>query len=210
MKLDFALVEQYQQWLARGEILAYPTETVWGLGVDIRFPQAIEAIYELKGRAEAKSISLLVRDLKMAKSYAHFTRPMEIFCSLFWPGPVTLVLPVIAATVPESIHRGSGYVGLRRSSHPFVRALMRSQPYPITTTSANLSGTPPARHQGELAWLEGMAHRVEWPDPCIGSGSTVVKISATGEFHCLRHGDFPIEPLLLIAEQSGLKVNLPG
>jgi len=174
--------------LESGGILAYPTETVWGLGADIRFPKSLEKIFEIKGRNEAKAMSVLVKDNYQAKQLAHVTPKIEKFLEVFWPGPVTFVLRC-KASVPTVISGDTGYVGLRCSSHPFVRGLFRTFNGVITTTSANPTGQSAALKREDLSWLPGEVLCVDWMEPlAVSAASTVVKIT-DDKLECLRQGD---------------------
>ncbi len=191
-------LDLFCQALNEGEMIAYPTETVWGLGVDIRFEKAIEALFALKGRSSQKSVSLLVSDVSMAKQLAEIDPQTEHLIHLFWPGPVTFVLPA-KKTVPSSIHGGTGFVGLRRSNHIFVRKLFEKYDHPITTTSLNQSGEPAARSFEETQWLPSEVKVVPWSEQLTGCGSSVVRIQGRA-IACLRRGDFDMELFRRMAE----------
>ncbi|MEQ1875964.1 MAG: L-threonylcarbamoyladenylate synthase [Bdellovibrionia bacterium] len=185
--------------LAAGKVLAYPTETVWGLGADIKFPHAVERIFDLKGRAETKAVSLLVSGVDMARTVADFDVRIEKILYAFWPGPVTFVLPA-TDEVPEVVHGGTKFVGLRCSSHPFIIRLMTAYPRPITTTSANPAGQKPAQSAAELDWLPAGVLRADWPGQTpTAKGSTVAKIVGR-KIEVLREGDIPSSLILRMAE----------
>lgn len=177
-----------KEHLEKGGILAYPTETVWGLGADIRFPKSLERIFEIKGRSESKAMSVLVRDIYQAKELSHITPRIEKFLEMFWPGPVTFVIEA-KDSVPKVITGETGAVGLRCSSHPFVRGLFKFFDGALTTTSANVSGQSAALKKEDLSWLPGEVLCVDWVEPLSTSpGSTVVKITKN-KLECLRRGD---------------------
>lgn len=184
------MIKMCRTALASGRVLAYPTETIWGLGADIKFRAAVESIYDIKGRDAAKAMSILVGDIGMARECAVFDAPIERLMHAFWPGPVTFVLPA-REIVPEAVHGGTGFVGLRLSNHPFVFELMKAYPSPITTTSANRSGEKPAQSMDELDWLPPAVARATWPGKTDSTkGSTVVRI-ANGKLGVLREGAVP-------------------
>jgi L-threonylcarbamoyladenylate synthase len=137
--------------LARSGIVAYPTETVYGLGVDARDAAAIAALLELKGRDEGRGISLLVTDLDMASTLLYGEPPEDAvaLATRFWPGPLTIVLPA-AESVADALRGPSGGVGLRCSSDAWATALVQRLGAPLTSTSANTSGAPPARSAAEV------------------------------------------------------------
>ena len=182
-----------KEHLEKGGILAYPTETVWGFGADIRFSKSLERIFEIKGREAVKAMSVLVKDNYQAKRLAVVTPKTEKFLEMFWPGPVTFVLKA-KESVPPVITGDTGFVGLRCSSHAFVRGLFKTFDGVITTTSANRSGEPPALRREDLSWLSengfGEVLCVDWTEPlAVSPGSTVVKIDEAGKLECLRQGD---------------------
>ena len=139
MKTVSSLFQTYLNHLKRGKILAYPTETVWGLGVDALNKGALESLYALKKRERDKPVSLLVRNLAKAKELAFVSSSVEKLIQVFCPGPFTFVLPLRDKSLMH-VCGGRDFISLRFSSHPFVTRLVWSYPNPITTTSMNLSG----------------------------------------------------------------------
>lgn len=145
--------DDVHQHLEGGGIIAYPTETVWGIGVLFDNERALESLIELKGREVSKGVSLLVSDFYMANEIAQIdSEEVKRFLQIVWPGPLTAVLPAKDFVSPV-IHGGTGYVGLRLSSHPLVSRLMGVLQKPLTTTSANKSGEDPALSEDDLYWL---------------------------------------------------------
>jgi len=134
--------------LRRGAVMLYPTETVYGLGCDVRNEKALAKIYALKGRSRGKPFIVLVKDLRMARRIARFSLGAERLARKFWPGPLTLVLPLRKGALPARFFGKS--VALRVSPHPFVRKLFRHIGFPLVSTSANHSGKPSVRSVGEL------------------------------------------------------------
>lgn len=185
------LVKNYCEHLKAGGILAYPTETVWGLGVDISNTAAIKKLFELKGRDTSKAISVLVGNIYEARRIAEIEPACERLMNVFWPGPVTFVVKA-KKNIPMEITGGTGFVGLRCSNHPFVMDLVRELGCGITSTSANKSGEPPAQELlALLRWLPKDVLKVDWQEDRHGlesKGSTVVKI-ADGQLSLLRQGD---------------------
>ncbi|MDO8582179.1 MAG: L-threonylcarbamoyladenylate synthase [bacterium] len=127
--------------LRRGGVVVYPTETSYGIGVDSTKSGAVAKIFRIKGREEGKPLSVLMASKVMAKQYAFFSQDAERLWNAFLPGALTLrVSPKIGAKFPCA--RADGTVGIRVSSHPFARALVRMYGKPITATSANLANEP--------------------------------------------------------------------
>jgi len=147
--------------LACGGVVAYPTETVYGLGVDARNAAAIAQLIELKGRDAGLGLSLLVSGMDMAVSLLAERPPPQalLLAERFWPGPLTIVLPA-AASLASELRGPSGGVGLRCSSDPWASALVARFAAPLTSTSANRSGAEAARSAGEVrAAFAGAAER---------------------------------------------------
>jgi L-threonylcarbamoyladenylate synthase len=185
------VIDKVVSHLKSGGIIAYPTETVWGLGVDISNNDALKKLFGLKGRDTTKAISVLVGNIYQAKELAEIDSKMEKLFSLFWPGPVTFVAKAKPG-VPTEITGGSGFVGLRCSNHPFVAKLVSQLGTSITSTSANKSGEAPAQDEESLLkWLPSDVLRVQWREDrkgFVSLGSTVVKIEGR-ELKLLRQGD---------------------
>jgi L-threonylcarbamoyladenylate synthase len=135
--------------LRAGEVVVYPTETFYGIAADAFEPEALERIFEIKGRDTAKTIALIAHDA--AAAFAIAREVPEIarrLSAVFWPGPLTIVMPARSG-IPNALVGPDGGVGIRVSSHPIARALAYGLGRPITATSANRSGQAPARTIGE-------------------------------------------------------------
>ena len=135
--------------LKRGDVIVFPTETLYGLGADALNGAAVEKVFELKGRDPANPISVLVADRAMLYTIVQEVPPLaEQLIVEFWPGPLTLVLPA-KKTLSHRLANVSGGVGVRISSQPLATQLVRELGKPITATSANPSGQNPARRIDE-------------------------------------------------------------
>ncbi|MGZ6175428.1 MAG: L-threonylcarbamoyladenylate synthase, partial [Candidatus Binataceae bacterium] len=130
--------------LAAGEAIVYPTETFYALGVDALSLRALDRLFAIKGREPGKPVALIAADTAMAFAVAREV-PVQacVLAQAFWPGPLTLVLPA-RAEIPAPLVGTDGGVGVRVSSHPIARALAAGLRSPLTATSANLAGQPPA------------------------------------------------------------------
>ena len=170
--------------LRDGGVVAFPTETVYGLCVDPDNPEAVKRLYELKGRDAGKACAYLLGDIEDARSLSpEFPRPARRLADSFWPGPLTLVVPGT---------RPGRRVGMRLPSVPVARALARQFGRPLLQTSANVSGEPAAlnaagimRSFGDRIDLLLDAGRAEG-----GTGSTVVACDGP-KFEILREGAIP-------------------
>jgi L-threonylcarbamoyladenylate synthase len=125
--------------LKGGGIIAYPTDTTFGIGCDISFVNSIRRIQEIKGRDIKKAMSIACSNLQMAKKYADISNLPEQFLEKIFPGPVTLLLAK-TDSVSDTITGGSRKVGLRMPDYPELLELIAALDHPIITTSANLSG----------------------------------------------------------------------
>jgi len=144
------------RWLRTGGLVAYPTETVWGLAADVRSAKGVERLERWKGRGQRQPISVLIENADAADALGfELGQQARRLADAFWPGPLTLIVPrsevlaEAAAPFAKGIARQDGAVGLRCSSHPLAtalaRRLTREGAAPITATSLNRSGEPAAR-----------------------------------------------------------------
>ena len=132
--------------LKAGQIIAYPTEGVWGLGCDPSNRSAMTRLAELKQRPLEKGVILIAADLSQVEYLlAPLAADMRATAENLWPGFVTCLLPDLAGQVPEWIRGRHTSVAVRVSRHPPVEALCRAFGGPIVSTSCNPSGRPPAR-----------------------------------------------------------------
>jgi L-threonylcarbamoyladenylate synthase len=181
--------------LRRGEIVAYPTETFYGLAVDASDELALARLRELKGRAE-KAFSVLVVGAEMLAGLVE--PPSEKARALmerYWPGALTLALPARAG-VPAALV-ADGCVAVRESPHPLARALVRAFGGPITATSANLAGAPPATTPEEVAaGLGGRCVVLPGGTTAGGAPSTLARVRGN-RIEVLRPGAVNIAPELL-------------
>jgi L-threonylcarbamoyladenylate synthase len=139
-----AALEEAVQVLRAGEILAYPTETVYGLGVDPFNPDALEKLYHCKGRAESDPVLMVISEPTQLGALVENISPEAQACiDAFWPGPLSLLFPR-ENNLPEMLSAGTDWVCVRCPGNDFTRSLCRAFGGAITSTSANLSGKPPA------------------------------------------------------------------
>jgi L-threonylcarbamoyladenylate synthase len=131
--------------LRRGEIIAYPTEAVWGLGCDPQNEQAVLNLLALKQRDYEKGMILVAADMEQFADYLRpLTAPQRQLLSESWPGPHTWIVPDLEHHVPQWVRGQYHSVALRVSAHPLVTALCQAFGGPIVSTSANPQGQPPA------------------------------------------------------------------
>ncbi|HMP00927.1 MAG TPA: L-threonylcarbamoyladenylate synthase [Gemmatales bacterium] len=165
--------------LLRGGLVAFPTETVYGLGADATSAAAVERIYLAKGRPHRNPIIVHVADTAVAQPLVtHWPEAAARLASRFWPGPLTLVLPRSAA-VPDVVSGGGPTVAVRVPAHPVALALLEAVQRPLAAPSANRSNRlSPTRAEHVLAELSGRIDAVLDGGPCPGGiESTVVDLS---------------------------------
>jgi L-threonylcarbamoyladenylate synthase len=130
--------------LGRGEVIVFPTETLYGLGADALNFAAVDKVFQLKGRDRNNPIPVLVSDLVMLETLVTEISPLaKKLMARFWPGPLTLVLPA-RGDIPQPLVNATGGIGVRISSQTMASTLVRLLGRPLTATSANPSGQPPA------------------------------------------------------------------
>ncbi len=177
--------------LARGGVVAFPTESSFGLAVDALDERALARLWAVKGRPEGKPPPLLVDGEAMAQTLVREVPPRaRAWMAAHWPGGLTLVLPARDGLPAPLVERG--YVGVRVSAHPTAAALVRAFGRPITATSANRSGEPPALTASACASL---AVDVVLDGEAGGApASTVVRVHPDDRFEVLRPGPVALDP----------------
>jgi len=136
--------------LSSGGLVAFPTETFYGLGAHALDPAAVRRIFEVKGRPETKPLLVLVDSIKMAESLAEeISDAARDLMAKHWPGPLTLVFKA-TASVPNELTVGTGTIGMRIPRHPVAFGLIRAAGFPVTAPSANLSGAEPPTMAAEV------------------------------------------------------------
>jgi L-threonylcarbamoyladenylate synthase len=176
-----AAVRQAVELLRAGELVALPTETVYGLAANALDAQAVSRIFEVKGRPARNPVIVHVAGTAMARScVALWPALAERLATAFWPGPITLVLPR-AGVIPEAVTAGGWTVGVRWPNHPFIEAVIRGCGFPLAAPSANLSNrlSPTnARHvQQQLG--DKIPLIVDGGQSPVGIESTVLDVSVS-------------------------------
>jgi L-threonylcarbamoyladenylate synthase len=161
--------------LARGRLVAFPTETVYGLGADATNGEAVAAIFAAKGRPQFNPLIVHVADSAAAHRQAQFSPLAEKLAAAFWPGPLTLVLPRRAdATVSLLVSAGLDTVALRMPDHPLATALLRAADRPLAAPSANSSGRITATSAAHVA--QELGSKV---DMILDGGATPLGLEST-------------------------------
>jgi L-threonylcarbamoyladenylate synthase len=174
--------EEAAQLLRQGEVIAFPTETVYGLGGNVFSDVAIRKIFTAKGRPSDNPLIVHVAHDKQWKSWVrdvpeYAYRLMEVF----WPGPLTLILPVVPGSLSSIVTAGLNTVGIRMPDHPVSLNLIEAAGFPLAAPSANRSGRPsPTRAKHVIEDLSGQIAGILDGGPTgVGLESTV--IDATGQ-----------------------------
>jgi L-threonylcarbamoyladenylate synthase len=172
-------VEQGISILREGGIVAFPTDTVYGLGAALNLPQAVARVYEVKGRAKNMPLPLLLADKSQIEEVAEAVPPLaRLLAEKFLPGGLTMVL-FKSKSVPDSVSGRGKTVAIRIPAHPVPLALARGVGTPIIGTSANLSGQPSALTAEEVyAQLDGRVDLIIDGGRCPGGReSTIVDLT---------------------------------
>jgi len=143
-------IKSIAQFLKMPGVMAFPTDTFYGLGTDCFSPEKIRRIYQIKKRKMEKPIPLIIAEVEEAKRIAGEIPPL--FWSLaeeFWPGPLTLVLKA-SPGLPQELLGHSQAIGVRLPAVPWLRELVREAGFPLTATSANLSGEKEINHPEKI------------------------------------------------------------
>ena len=150
-------IEKAAEILAKGGLVAFPTETVFGLGADASDDFAVAKIYEAKGRPSFNPLIVHVSDVGMAKRLVEWNDQADHLARAFWPGPLTLVLPMRTdAGVSKLVSAGLPTVAIRIPRHPIAQSMLRAFGGPVAAPSANLSGKiSPTRADHVLNGLDG-------------------------------------------------------
>jgi L-threonylcarbamoyladenylate synthase len=191
-KPDAAAVDEVIRILQTGGIIAYPTETFYGLGCDAENESAIEKIYQIKGRSFTAPLSVIVGN-KNDALYLIENIPPEgrILMETFWPGPLTLIFQA-SDRVPPRLTAHTGKIGLRISSHLIATRIANALGRAVTATSANLSGAPESVSAAQVVQtigkrLDAVVDAGQTPG---GKGSTIIDMTASPPT-LLREGVIP-------------------
>lgn len=186
--------------IRRGELVAFPTETVYGLGADGLNVAACQKIFAAKGRPSDKPLSLHVASLEMVEQVAKISAQAEKLFAAFCPGALTIILPK-NKIVSDFVTGGLPSVGIRFPANDVALELIRLAGCPIAAPSANLSSLPPPKTAQEV--FDNLSGRVEVildGGQCqFGVSSTIIDLT-TAEPKILRHGAIPAENLLEVLQ----------
>src|SRR5271163_3723845 len=193
-------VRRAVELLQSGQVVALPTETVYGLAANALDEKAVARIFEIKGRPRLNPVIVHVASLEMAnRCVSNFPPLAEQLARAFWPGPLTLVLPR-AQAIPKIATAGGETVGIRWPSHPLIQAVIRECGFPLAAPSANLSNQiSPTNAQHVRAQLAGKIPLiVDGGQSQVGIESTVLDLTVSPP-RILRPGMIHAESLAAVA-----------
>jgi L-threonylcarbamoyladenylate synthase len=179
LKADSRGIQKAAQIILQGGLVAFPTETFYGLAGEAGNEAALEKIFRVKGREEGKPLLLLAADKSWLPGLVQEVPPLaERLIDGFWPGPLTLVFKA-SPQISPLLTANTGKIGIRVSSHSVARALVQAVGRPITGTSANLSGQPSTSSAQEVFQSLGknLEAILDGGRTAGGRGSTVLDIS---------------------------------
>jgi L-threonylcarbamoyladenylate synthase len=187
---DDAAITAAAQLLHAGQIVAIPTETVYGLAADAQNADAVAHIYAAKGRPDFNPLIVHVRDRKAAEKLGVFNATAQALAEAFWPGPLTLVVPLqLGAPVARAVTAGLPTIAIRCPAHPVMQALLLKSDLSLAAPSANPSGgISPTQADHVLTGLGGAVPMILDGGPCsAGLESTIVAVRDDG-WQVLRPG----------------------
>lgn len=218
MAVTAAKIEDAAKALREGHLVAFPTETVYGLGADATNEMAVAKIFAAKGRPQFNPLITHIANRHIAEEYAQINPAAERLMDAFWPGPLTLVMQRSeSCPITDLVSAGLETVALRMPAHPVAQALIHLAGRPVAAPSANLSGHVSATTADHVR--EGLGSSVDHildDGPCTkGIESTIVKIE-NDHVRLLRPGSVTREEIakhcdsLIGAETAYSKIEAPG
>ncbi len=222
--IDRSALEQCGALIRQGELVCFPTETVYGLGANALDAEAVAKIFKTKNRPADNPLIAHISDFEMIEQVAaSIPEEMKKLTELFWPGPLTIVLPR-KKELPDIVSAGLDTVAVRCPDHPIASALIRAAGVPIVAPSANLSGRPSptclSHCQEDLTGK--IAAIIDGGECSIGVESTVLLPLGNYRIKILRPGgitvdmlknvgfDVEVDPAVLNPVKEGQKVSSPG
>ncbi len=197
------LIQEAAKLIREGNITAYPTETFYGLGVDVTNEQAIKRLFDVKRRDYGNPVAVIVSDRTMlATIVQEVPHKALVLMDVFWPGPLTILFRT-NDKISRRLTTNTGKIGIRISSHPVASALVQAAERPLTTTSANLSGFPPSFSPRHLRNYFGdkLNLIVDAGELPPSRGSTVVDVTEE-KLAIIREGAIPADVIFKYFEED--------
>jgi L-threonylcarbamoyladenylate synthase len=180
-------VRRAAKLLHQGEVIGFPTDTVYGLAAFAGDPRACDRVFEIKKRDRAQQLIMMAARLEALEDLVEISDRARVLMSRWWPGPLTLVLPAKKGSWPT--------LGVRIPDHGVALQLLEEVGEPLATTSANLSSQPPAMTAIEVAHLDGVAAVLDGGAGPGGQPSTVLSLVGSSPT-LIRPGPIPKASLL--------------
>ena len=188
-------IKEAVRLLKQGGLIAFPTETYYGLGVDPFNKEALQRLFHVKQRSADKAVLVLVTDQSQVERLADSVPgDFNKLMAAFWPGPLTLVFPA-RSTLPELLTGGTGTVGIRQSPDKTASCLLQEFAGPITATSANRSGALPATTAAEVKEIFGSEVDLILDGGATPGGQGSTLVGYDNDIFCIRPGKIPFETI---------------
>lgn len=175
--------------IRNGGIILYPTDTIWGIGCDATNPEAVEKIYQLKGRLTDKPLIVLIENDNKLASYVREIPDVAYELIEYAEKPLTIVYDG-AKNLASNLIAQNGSIGIRVTEHPFCKQLLQRFKKPIVSTSANVSGEPSPKSFYDISSkiTEGVDYIVQTDQDIVNEyqASTIMKLGPSGQFELLR------------------------
>ncbi|HUQ49091.1 MAG TPA: L-threonylcarbamoyladenylate synthase [Terriglobales bacterium] len=197
-----ALVSYAAARIKSGHVVGLPTDTFYGLAVDPLNLRAVDRVYEIKSRMRHKALSLIIDSVEQAEDLANvLSDDFYALATKFWPGPLTIIVKA-SSRLPLKVTANTGNVAIRVPDSPIALAITRAAGFPITATSANLSGAT------ECTTAEDVRAQLGTRIPLIVDGgttprvvaSTIIDLSDDKKWKMIREGAIPIEQITEILD----------
>ena len=177
-------------WLRAGNIVAYPTDTLYGLAVDPASDVAVRGLFQLKGREASAALPLVAASRAQVDAWCGLSAAARRLADAFWPGPLSLICDAPTSIV-AAVHAGRWTVAIRVPAHPVARALAAAWGAPLVATSANRSGEPAAQRASDLATVaDDRVLVIDGGETAGGAPSTIVDARGTA-VTLVREGAIP-------------------
>lgn len=191
--------ELFAKLLKAGEVVCFPTETVFGLGVVYNDLDAYQKLIAIKRRPADKPFTLMCADVDEIAKYAFINDKTQRMIDHFMPGPLTIIVQV-KPNVPKWVTHDTGWIGIRISSLEVVRSIIRKTGVPLLVPSANRAGEEPAYNDKEaLKAFGGELSAIMEGEANLGVPSTVIKIH--DKITLIREGTIPLSEIIKVWEQ---------
>lgn len=182
-------LKKAKEVLQKGGIILYPTDTIWGIGCDATFPKAVERIYKLKQRSDTKSMLVLVDEPWRIDRYVAEVPDIARQLVEVADQPLTIIYPAARNLAPNLVGEDLS-IGIRVTSDPFCKELIKALGRPLVSTSANLSGQPSPENFDAIseALKKGVDYTVQWrqDDMSHAKPSSIIRVGMRGEIEILR------------------------